>query len=358
MKIAVLGSGNGGCAIAFDCAHHGYTVNLFDFESFPATIAEVQKHEGIYCEGQLQGFASVAYAGHDIEKALNDVDLIYAVGPAYSTRPFAKACKPHLKPNHMVIVCPSSCGGAIEFKKAAGLDLVSTEPLVAETSTLPYAVRICGPAKINVYLKLKGGLYLAALPASESQRAIRALNHVYPAMQMAKNVMQTSLQNGNPVIHPTVTLLNTALIERTGNKMLFYEEGVTESVGRLMKAVDKERIAIGNALGVDVLPDPELAIAQGYATEATYDRGYSEAPGFQGIKAQSSLNNRYFHEDVGYGLVFLRDLARQVGIKTPVIDSIIIIVSKVMDRDYLTEASRTMASLGLATMSVAELSKL
>ncbi|CAN8072964.1 unnamed protein product [Agarophyton chilense] len=358
MKVAVLGSGNGGCAIAFDCAHHGHTVNLFDFESFPATIAQVQKQGGIHSEGQLEGFAPIAYAGHDIKEALDGVDIIYAVGPAYSTHPFAKACMPHLKLDHVVVVCPSSCGGAIEFKKGAGLDLSSTKPLVAETSTLPYAVRICGPAKINVYLKLKGGLYLAALPASESQRALEAVKDVYPAMEMAQSVMQTSLQNGNPVIHPTVTLLNTAVIERTGSKMLFYEEGVTEAVGRLMKAVDQERIAIGRALGVKVIADPELAIAQGYATESTYDRGYSQAPGFQGIKAQSSLNNRYFHEDVGYGLVFLRDLGRQVGVETPIMDSIIIIVSKVMDRDYLSEAPRTMESLGLASMSVAELRKL
>ena len=42
MKIAVLGSGNGGCAVAFDCAAHGHTVSLFDFERFPDTVAAVR----------------------------------------------------------------------------------------------------------------------------------------------------------------------------------------------------------------------------------------------------------------------------------------------------------------------------
>lgn len=135
MKIAVLGSGNGGCAVAFDCSYHGYAVNLFDFESFPRTIADVQTHGGIYSEGQLQGFAPVAYAGHDIQRALQDVNVIYVVGPAYSTRPFAEACKPYLKPHHVVIICPSSCGGAFDFKRAAGLDFTTTKPLVAETAT-------------------------------------------------------------------------------------------------------------------------------------------------------------------------------------------------------------------------------
>jgi opine dehydrogenase len=96
MKIAVLGSGNGGCAVAFDCAAYGHRVSLFDFEQFPETIKAVQNNEGIYCEGILEGFQPVVSAGHQIEKALDGADIIYAVGPANSTRPFAEVCKPCL----------------------------------------------------------------------------------------------------------------------------------------------------------------------------------------------------------------------------------------------------------------------
>ena len=123
MNIAVLGSGNGGCAIAFDCAAHGHKVSLFDFEQFPESIKAVQDNGGIYCEGVLEGFHQVAYAGHEIAKALDGADIIYAVGPAYSTKPFAEECKPYLKHGQVVIVCPSSCGGSLEFKNSAGLEL-------------------------------------------------------------------------------------------------------------------------------------------------------------------------------------------------------------------------------------------
>ena len=56
MNIAVLGSGNGGCAVAFDCAAHGHQVSLFDFQQFPDSIKAVQKNGGIHCEGMLEGF--------------------------------------------------------------------------------------------------------------------------------------------------------------------------------------------------------------------------------------------------------------------------------------------------------------
>ncbi len=358
MKITVLGSGNGGSAVAFDCAASGHEVSLFDFDQFPENIHAIHSAGGISSEGELSGFQSISYAGHDIGTALRGAELIYAVGPAYSTRPFAEACKPHLKKGQVVIVCPSSCGGALEFKLGAGLGIGEADVLVAETSTLPYAVRVIAPGKLHVYLKLKGGSYLAALPAADTDFILSKINDVYPRMEAAENVLQTSLQNGNPIIHPAITLLNTGLIERTQGNFLFYEEGVTAGVGRMIKAVDEERVAIGEKLGMTILSDPELGCIQGYMTEATYDIGYIGAPGFRGIGAQKSLNHRYLHEDVGYGLVFMKQLGAQLGVDTPVMTALIGIASVVMNRDYLREAPRTLESLGLAGYSADELTKL
>ncbi len=358
MNIAVLGSGAGGCAVAFDCAAHGHQVNLFDFEQFPESIKAVQNNGGIHCEGMLEGFQPLASAGHEIEKALDGADIIYAVGPAYSTRPFAEACKPYLKPGQIVIVCPSSCGGSIEFKNGAGLDLRHKDPVVAETSTLPYAVRLLEPGRIKIFNKLKGGLFLAAVPAQNTDYVLEQVRDVYPTMHAAKNILQTSLQNGNPVIHPTITLMNVALIERTRGDFDFYHEGVTPAVGRLIEGVDKERIAIGKKLGVDVIPDPELGVIQGYMTEATYDTGFITSPGFAGVKAQSSLDYRYFNEDVGYGLVFLQQLGKQIGVATPIMSAVITLASLLMNRDYLAEARRTMQTLGISNHTAQELAQL
>jgi opine dehydrogenase len=152
--------------------------------------------------------------------------------------------------------------------------------------------------------------------------------------------------------------MNVALIERTMGDFDFYHEGVTPAVGRLIEAVDRERIAIGKKLGVDVIPDPELGVMQGYMTEATYDKGFITSPGLDGVKAQSSLDYRYFHEDVGYGLVFLQKLGEQVGVATPVMSAVITMVSVLMNRDYLGEAKRTMETLGLSKHTAKELEEL
>ncbi|QDS86929.1 Opine dehydrogenase [Rosistilla ulvae] len=356
MQIAILGSGNGGCAMAFDFSQHGHTVRIFDFEQFTENTTAISQNGGIHSEGQLEGFAAVDYAGTDLAHVLDGAEMIFAVGPAYSTGPFADACKPHLRSGQMVVICPSSCGGSFEFVKASGIDLENDGIIVAETSTLPYAVRITEPGKIRVFLKLKAGVFLSAYPAKHTAQVLNRISDVYPCIAPATNVLQTSLQNGNPVIHPAVTLLNAALIERTGGDLLFYEEGVTPAVGRLMAAIDEERIAIGNKLGLKIIPDPELGCLQGYMQVANYDEGFSTARGFAGIKAQQKLDNRYFQEDVGFGLVFLKSLGEQLDVDVSNISALIRVVSVVMDRDYLAEAPRTMSRYGLSKHSAEELS--
>jgi opine dehydrogenase len=358
MKITVLGAGAGGTAVAFDCASHGHDVRLFDFDQFPDNIAAIAEQGGIHADGDISGFGPIVYSGHDIDDALRDAQLIYVVGPAYSTEPFGEAVAGKLIAGQTVIVSPSSCGGALAFKRAAGLAVDDESVRVAETSTLHYAVRLIEPGKVRVFLKLKAGNLLAALPSGHTGDILELIADVYPSMEPAESVLQTSLQNANPIIHPAVTLSNAARIEMTGGDFLFYEEGVSDSVGRLIEALDNERIAIGKKLGIVVLPDPEMGMRQGYMLEANYGSGYRKAPGFRGIGAQPQLDHRYLNEDVGYGLVFMSLLGRQVSVATPGIDAVINVASIVMARDYRAESLRTPASLGIADLSADELAAL
>ena len=358
MNITVLGAGAGGTTVAFDCASHGHDVRVFDFEQFPDNIATIAEQGGINAEGDISGFGPIAYSGHDIDQALQGAELIYVVGPAYSTEPFGEAVAGKLSAGQTVIVTPSSCGGALAFKRAAGLAVDDESIRVAETSTLHYAVRLTEPGKVRVFLKLKAGNLLAALPGRHTGDILKLIADVYPSMEPGTSVLQTSLQNANPIIHPAVTLSNAARIEMTGGDFLFYEDGVSDSVGRLIEALDNERIAIGKELGISILPDPEMGMRQGYMLEANYGSGYRKAPGFLGIGAQPQLDHRYLNEDVGYGLVFMSKLGQQIGVATPGIDAVISVASIVMARDYKAEALRTPETLGISERSAEELATL
>ena len=76
MKVAVLGSGNGALATAFEWARAGHDIYMFDFPQFDKQINAINQAGGIYSEGQMEGFQPIKYAGHDIETCLKDAELI------------------------------------------------------------------------------------------------------------------------------------------------------------------------------------------------------------------------------------------------------------------------------------------
>ncbi len=97
MKIAVLGSGAGGTAVAFDWSAHGHEVFLFDVEQFPDNVSHIGRTGRIDAEGDLAGSAPVACAGHDVETVMSGADIVFLVGPAFATRPLAATCAPYLE---------------------------------------------------------------------------------------------------------------------------------------------------------------------------------------------------------------------------------------------------------------------
>ncbi len=72
-------------------------VRLFDFEKFPDNINAINEAGGISISGKVEGFAKLDYCGFDIDQALEDCDMLFVVGPAYSTQPFGEACKGKLE---------------------------------------------------------------------------------------------------------------------------------------------------------------------------------------------------------------------------------------------------------------------
>ena len=309
MKIAVLGSGNGGHAVAFECARAGHDVYMFDFPQFDKSIKSIAAAGGITSAGKMEGFQKIAYAGSDLSQVVSGAALIFVVGPAYSTEAFGKACAPFVSAGQTYIVMPGSCVGALVFKKALGVAVDDYSITVADTSTLPYAVRIVGPAQINVMNRLPGGAFLATLPREKGDELYATLSTIFVGLYKGKGIFHTTIQNGNPVIHPAITTLNAALLERTGGKFYFYQEGVTEAVGNVIKGLDDERIALGRALGLKIIPDPEIGVIEEYMSEATYVKGYNDSPGFNGIWAPATLDYRYYTEDVGYTRLFHDSLA-------------------------------------------------
>jgi opine dehydrogenase len=79
-----------------------------------------------------------------------------------------------------VVICPGSCGGALAFKRAAGLAVDDASIVVGETSTLPYAARADGEGNVQVFHTFDKGLFAAAVPRSGNSQLVATLRRVYP----------------------------------------------------------------------------------------------------------------------------------------------------------------------------------
>ena len=72
----------------------------------------------------------------------------------------------------------------------------------------------------------------------------------------------------NAIHHPPALLLNVGRVESTGGDYHHYYDGITPGVGRLIDALDRERIAVAAALGVDAVEEMADLIVSSRAFEA------------------------------------------------------------------------------------------
>ena len=98
MNVAVLGAGGGGLAVAFEWASHGHRVSLYAQRSHDHHLAPVREAGGIQAEGLLEGFVRLETVTTDIAEALEGVEVVFVVGPAYATEPFGADTRGHLRP--------------------------------------------------------------------------------------------------------------------------------------------------------------------------------------------------------------------------------------------------------------------
>jgi opine dehydrogenase len=172
-------------------------------------------------------------------------------------------------------------------------------------------------------------------------------------------VLETGLSNINAVMHPAGMLGNAGWIEKTAGNFLYYREGVTPAIAAWIEEVDKERLQIVNSLGlkpipfIDIFYQAGLTSAEARASGSVY-RAIHESEANLKIRSPASLDHRYLHEDVGYGLVPMAEIGRLVGVRTPVMNSLITLASVANGSDYSREGL-TLEKIGLAGITAENL---
>ena len=242
-KFAVLGTGNSGQAFAADITLKGYSVNLAEVPEFEATLRAIEKKGGIEMSGEAaNGFARPNMLTTDLKAAIKGVDIIIIGGSAFAHEPFSKALAHDFEDGQFILF--TSNFGALRFHNWMQEAGVTTRATPVESMSLLYATRAVEPGVVAC-IGVKNSLPVAALPAERTLEFLDLIQPVFPQFTAAENVWLTSVNNLNPIVHPPMVLFNAGRIEATGGQgWNLYADGATESVAKVMLAMDAERMAL------------------------------------------------------------------------------------------------------------------
>ncbi len=349
---AILGAGNGGQSVAGHLGLLGFNVRIYDIVE--STINAIQAQGGIELDGVVNGFGKVELATTSIQEALEGADFIMIIAPSTATVSIAKSCAPYLVDGQIVMLHPGSVFGALEFKKVVEENNCNSDITIVESHSLIYACRSKNPGQATI-LKIKDRLWISSIPVEQNNKVVTLLNEIYPVITAVDNVLITSFENTNCIVHPAATLLSTSLIE-SDKVWYFYKDGITPSVAKIIENIDKERMAIARALGIekDILGIKEQFKQSYGAIGQNLYEAIKNTEGFDKIEGQKTLNTRYLTEDVPMGLTTLASLGKLLGVKVDLMNIIIKLSECLLDMD-LSNNARNVKSLGLEGMTAKEI---
>lgn len=329
MKFTILGAGNTGKAYSAYLTSLGHQVVLYDRD--PRRLTPITEH-GIQATGAVNGTFSVPVTDQ-IGQAV-DSDVILVCTTAAGHRPLAAALSGLLRPGQMILVT-NCCWGAVEFDLELGREADEKHCVIGE---LGGQLILCNsPAPHEIYLKtIKQSMALSCVHAEEVPAALHRLQPIFPQLFPASSVLDTSLNNANPVIHGPFLLFNATRLEN-GEDYLLFRTGVPAHVVHVMEQVDQERVAVVRACGVPARSELELLNSFWPEPQRSLYDVLHKTPSYQVTRGPKTLNHRYFTEDLPYGLVPYLTLGRRLGVDTPVLASLIHLLGVYMQEHYETQ---------------------
>ncbi len=367
-KVTVVGSGGGALTIAAEASVAGSKVTIADLPRFAGNLEavgatgaiDVQFRSGPTDSDAPREIAPIAAISTDVAEAVREAEVVVVCVPAFGHVPFAELIVPAVGEGQLVFWIGEGGGAFTAASQARRLAVEGsggsaggrpTGAVHAEMNSLPYAIAAVQGPGLAAATRKRGGTIIAAIPSEQTPRVGEVARIFWPFIEEAENVWETLLLNFNAVDHVATMLCNLGPIQGPGPYRLF-GQGATPGVANAISAVDQEYIALRRGLGLSNQTSWEdYLVAQGLAPEkgaTTYDTIQSSILAeAQFPCGPGALEHRFVSEDVPYSLVLASSIGREIGVPTPVIDSLVHLASVASGQDYWAQG-RTLADWDMA----------
>ncbi|HWK44754.1 MAG TPA: NAD/NADP octopine/nopaline dehydrogenase family protein [Stellaceae bacterium] len=279
--------------------------------------------------------------------AVAEADAVLVAVPGNGHRRVIDALVPVLGEGQPVLINSHCSLSALYLSKRLAERGIAA-PIVAWGTTVLTGRALSGTeVAVNAVRKQ---IDIATLPVAAGEAGLALCRSLFgDRFVLRADVLAISLSNLNPQNHMGMALCNLTRMER-GEAWGNYA-GITPAVGRLIEALDAERLAVAKAFGLAVRTVHEhfhLSFhvplgSLGEMAQRIHDRD-------GGPPGPTTLDSRFVTEDVPYGLVPSELIARLAGVPSPLHTSGIELFSALYGRDFRAE-NDLLPELGLADLS-------
>lgn len=346
MKVGIIGAGAVAFGSAAFLAEAGHEARLWS----PSGTRTKALADGapLVSEGVVAGSFHPVVAA-TCAAALEGADVALVALPANGYRMALEAMAPHLRPGQVVIFSAHASFGALYLSHllaARGVVL----PIVALSTTVLRA-RQTSLTTVKV-ATLRKTVDMATWPQSEADAGHAACVALFgQRFNCRADLLAIALSNVNPQSHMALALCNFTRMEK--GEVWGQSANMTAAVGRLLEALDAERLAIAAAFGREV-----RSMRQHYSlTYGLPDAPIGETAAILAGRGDptmgpATIQTRYTLEDVPFGLVPLIWLARQAAVPVPLHEAGLALFSALYGRDLGAENDLLPAleAAGLASM--------
>ena len=344
MEIAILGAGPIGLGMASFLHANSHTPVLWSPSGrSTAPFVEGQRLSSV---GRIET-SFVPRVAASCADALASADVVIVAVPGYGHRAVMDAAAPNLRANQTVIISAQYSLSALYLSKIMAARGV-TLPIIAWGTTLTTG-RCKSPVEVNVS-SLRNQLDMATIPVTTQESSLALCRALFgDRFRERDDVLAITLSNLNPPVHMAMALCNLTRMEKAEEWPIF--SYVTDSVGRLIEALDEERLTLARTFDLTVRTVYEhyhLSFGVPFGTVA--EMAMAVHTGRGSPSGPKSLESRFLTEDIPFGLAPLSVIAKAIDVPLPLHDAGIELLSTLCDRDYRSE-NNLISELQLATTS-------
>jgi opine dehydrogenase len=349
VKVAILGAGGVGLGAAALVSRNDMDVCLWAPTS--SGIAALIDGKPLVCKGVLEGELRVS-ASVDIGTAVEGAGVIIIAVPGNGHRAVMDLLAPHVRQDQVIAISSHMSLSALYLSRllnARGLAC----PISAWATTATTSMR-AGAGKVHV-TTVRQHIVASTLRREDWRAAMDRLTAIFgDVFVQATDLMAVTLTNVNPEVHLAVALCNLTRMEY-GEKWGSYH-GMSAAVGRLIEALDRERLDLAARFGLAVHTVQEHlhesfglpigSVAEMAAEQHVRRKGASPGP--------ARLEHRYVTEDVPFGIVPIVKFGRIAGVDVSLHEAGLRLIDALYGRSFTAE-NDILPRLGIDNLSGQEL---